>query len=106
MLALADAVLGAHCARFQLNLGTTPRTTSAENAGDPAHGRVSYRADDEIRTRDPHLGKVMLYQLSHIRVLRVAMIPVGVSQRTPIDRLGSVSRSWVTIGRRAAAGRH
>ena len=28
------------------------------------------RADDEIRTRDPHLGKVMLYQLSHIRRLR------------------------------------
>ena len=27
------------------------------------------RADDEIRTRDPHLGKVMLYQLSHIRVV-------------------------------------
>ena len=25
-------------------------------------------ADDEIRTRDPHLGKVMLYQLSHIRI--------------------------------------
>ena len=25
-------------------------------------------ADDEIRTRDPHLGKVMLYQLSHVRV--------------------------------------
>ncbi len=24
-------------------------------------------ADDEIRTRDPHLGKVMLYQLSHVR---------------------------------------
>lgn len=28
-----------------------------------------YRADDGIRTRDPHLGKVMLYQLSHVRVL-------------------------------------
>ena len=26
------------------------------------------RADDGTRTRDPHLGKVMLYQLSHIRV--------------------------------------
>ena len=26
-------------------------------------------ADDEIRTRDPHLGKVMLYQLSHVRML-------------------------------------
>jgi hypothetical protein len=28
------------------------------------------RADDGIRTRDPHLGKVMLYQLSHVRVCR------------------------------------
>ena len=27
-------------------------------------------ADDGIRTRDPHLGKVMLYQLSHVRVSR------------------------------------
>ncbi|BAW93231.1 hypothetical protein CHIBA101_1374 [Actinomyces sp. Chiba101] len=27
------------------------------------------RADDGTRTRDPHLGKVMLYQLSHIRML-------------------------------------
>src|ERR1700760_4387667 len=26
------------------------------------------RAEDGIRTRDPHLGKVMLYQLSHVRV--------------------------------------
>ena len=24
-------------------------------------------ADDGVRTRDPHLGKVMLYQLSHVR---------------------------------------
>ena len=24
-------------------------------------------ADDGTRTRDPHLGKVMLYQLSHVR---------------------------------------
>ena len=28
---------------------------------------VGLRADDGIRTRDPHLGKVMLYQLSHVR---------------------------------------
>ena len=25
-------------------------------------------ADNGIRTRDPHLGKVMLYQLSHVRI--------------------------------------
>ena len=34
------------------------------------HGSKHYRlhgADDGTRTRDPHLGKVMLYQLSHIR---------------------------------------
>jgi hypothetical protein len=30
------------------------------------------RADDGIRTRDPHLGKVMLYQLSHVRSTRQA----------------------------------
>jgi hypothetical protein len=28
------------------------------------------RADDGIRTRDPNLGKVVLYQLSHVRVRR------------------------------------
>ena len=27
-------------------------------------------ADDGIRTRDPHLGKVMLYQLSHVRLFQ------------------------------------
>ena len=26
------------------------------------------RADDGIRTRDPHLGKVMRYQLRYVRV--------------------------------------
>ncbi len=31
-------------------------------------GVSSFGADDGIRTRDPHLGKVMLYQLSHVRV--------------------------------------
>jgi hypothetical protein len=29
---------------------------------------VTRGADDGIRTRDPHLGKVVLYQLSHVRV--------------------------------------
>ena len=28
------------------------------------------RADDEIRTRDPNLGKVVRYQLRHIRLAR------------------------------------
>ena len=32
-------------------------------------------ADDGIRTRDPHLGKVMLYQLSHVRVTKHPSAP-------------------------------
>ena len=28
-------------------------------------------ADNGVRTRDPHLGKVVLYQLSHVRVARI-----------------------------------
>ena len=32
------------------------------------------RADDGIRTRDPHLGKVMRYQLRYIRILRAKVI--------------------------------
>ena len=28
------------------------------------------RADDGIRTRDPHLGKVMRYQLRYVRMCR------------------------------------
>ena len=31
--------------------------------------QVGVGADDGIRTRDPHLGKVVLYQLSHVRVV-------------------------------------
>ena len=40
-------------------------------------GRDLLRADDGIRTRDPHLGKVMLYQLSHVR----APPPPGTGRR-------------------------
>jgi hypothetical protein len=29
----------------------------------------AFRAKDEIRTRDPDLGKVVLYQLSYFRIL-------------------------------------
>ena len=32
------------------------------------------RADDETRTRDPHLGKVMRYQLRYIRMHRRCLV--------------------------------
>jgi hypothetical protein len=39
--------------------------------------REGIRADDGTRTRDPHLGKVMLYQLSHVRVRSHLTNPAG-----------------------------
>jgi hypothetical protein len=30
--------------------------------------KKAFRAKDEIRTRDPDLGKVVLYQLSYFRI--------------------------------------
>jgi hypothetical protein len=46
------------------NTAPEPKREAPERA---SH-QVFHGADDEIRTRDPHLGKVMLYQLSHVRV--------------------------------------
>jgi hypothetical protein len=43
-------------------------TAYAPSCGGQIYPKPHYRADDGIRTRDPHLGKVMLYQLSHVRV--------------------------------------
>ena len=34
----------------------------------PKHRPIHYRAENEARTRDPQLGKLMLYQLSYFRI--------------------------------------
>ena len=43
---------------------------------------ISKRAENETRTRDPHLGKVMLYQLSYFRICNrcfsIAVAKVGI----------------------------
>ena len=46
----------------------------ASPLGQPTAGWVEtrLRADDGIRTRDPHLGKVMRYQLRYVRVCSVS----------------------------------
>ena len=41
------------------------------------------RADDETRTRDPHLGKVMRYQLRYIRILSSRSL--GATDKTLAD---------------------
>ncbi len=39
------------------------------------------RADDGIRTRDPHLGKVMRYQLRYVRTLLDGAETIAISER-------------------------
>src|SRR5438093_12293130 len=59
-----------HSATPPLPAPRRERKGSREPCGPSAayHGVRRLRADDGIRTRDPHLGKVMLYQLSHVRM--------------------------------------
>src|SRR5271165_5471226 len=47
------------------------------------------RADDGIRTRDPHLGKVMRYQLRYIRAPRTTSSPVAKDDDSPPQRSGT-----------------
>jgi hypothetical protein len=44
------------------------------------------RADDEIRTRDIHLGKVVLYQLSYVRIIGVDSLPYSAFPRVPTSK--------------------
>jgi hypothetical protein len=48
--------------------------------------RLHPRADDGIRTRDPHLGKVMRYQLRYIRAPRTRSSPVAKDDDSPLER--------------------
>jgi hypothetical protein len=55
--------------------GGTRNRTGVQGFADPClttrpcrQRRPTARAEDGIRTRDPHHGKVMLYQLSYFRV--------------------------------------
>jgi hypothetical protein len=63
---------GRHAASQGCGASPGGATAIPDRDGPSAVGRVNpkprFRADDGIRTRDPHLGKVMLYQLSHVRV--------------------------------------
>src|ERR1700753_442369 len=48
--------------------------------------RLHPRADDGIRTRDPHLGKGMRYQLRYIRAHRARSSPGAKHDNSPPER--------------------
>src|SRR5699024_19884 len=89
-------------------LSANPPGDDVRPAVSPAGGR-RLRADDGTRTRDPHLGKVMLYQLSHIRMLtgRTEMRPACVEDSNPplattSNRSGRATVSCMSHSRAAA----
>lgn len=49
-----------------------PKANLLSKRADPSHlirpAPAGNGADNGVRTRDPHLGKVVLYQLSHVRI--------------------------------------
>src|SRR3954454_9733856 len=61
---------------------------------------VGLRADDGIRTRDPHLGKVMLYQLSHVRTAGAPVPRVSASGRLADRARGSPTGRRLRVGPR------
>ena len=54
--------------RFELMTSSLPRRRSTpELRGPESQSAMKRGAGDEIRTRDPQLGRLMLYQLSYTR---------------------------------------
>ena len=48
-----------------------------------------YRAENEVRTRDPQLGRLMLYQLSYFRINSYLWEVVDSNHRTLRERIYS-----------------
>ena len=78
--------------------GIEPVTSSVSGKRSPAelnaHNRLKKetRADDETRTRDPHLGKVMRYQLRYIRTRHFRGARKNISPKLAVNTNQQVSR--------------
>lgn len=76
-----------------METGIEPVCTALQAVASPlGHSTAGFdatshlRADDGIRTRDPHLGKVMRYQLRYIRAQRTRSSPGAKHDDSPPKR--------------------
>jgi len=61
---------------------------------------VAHRADDGIRTRDPHLGKVMRYQLRYVRIFTQGIAPSEFRLYLMATRCSNERLLWAICGLR------
>ena len=61
--------------RIELTTSSLPRKRSTTELHWPVFQKN--RAEDEVRTRDPQLGRLMLYQLSYFRSALLRIKKVG-----------------------------
>ena len=81
--------------RFELMTSSLPRRRSTpELRGPESQSVIKTGAGDEIRTRDPQLGRLMLYQLSYTRP---KLLPIA-NSRLPIALLSSIGNRQLQIG--------
>ena len=78
---------------MEVETGIEPVCTALQAVASPlGHSTAGFdatrkpRADDGIRTRDPHLGKVMRYQLRYIRAQRARSSPGAKDDDSPPER--------------------
>ena len=55
--------------------GSSPSDGYEKKPGYRGSRAVTLGADNGARTRDPNLGKVVLYQLSHVRICKTKRAP-------------------------------
>ncbi len=65
--------------RFELMTSSLPRKRSTPEL------HWLFRAEDEVRTRDPQLGRLMLYQLSYFRNILWGEKDSNLRRRAPAD---------------------
>lgn len=84
---------------MEVETGIEPVCTALQAVASPlghstARSSPTSRADDGIRTRDPHLGKVMRYQLRYIRTLPGAL-PAPCCEKNTSRRCWCTQIAWL-----------